>query len=68
MYILIKETVNGILYNEITSKFKYKIVNYLKLKGYYWNKKYGRYIDDVKSRLDSGSGIDYFIEKIYELK
>lgn len=68
MYILIVESTNGIEHNICISKFKYKLANYIKSKGYYYSKKLDRYIDDRTTGIKGGSGADYKIETIKEIK
>lgn len=64
MYILIEIGTNDSRNTCKCSKKKKIIVEYLKEKGYYWSKKFNRYVDDK----NSGSGLDYEIKFIEELK
>lgn len=68
MYILISITTNDFRLNQMVSKRKSIIVKYLKTNGYYWSKKLKRYIDDKTSGEYGGSGCDYVIEQIDEIK
>jgi len=68
MYLLIRVKENNIRHNELVSKFKNKLVDHIKEKGYYWSKYNGCYIDDKNCGISGGSGSDYIIEKINELK
>ena len=68
MYILISIGINDFRYNQFVSKRKYTIVKHLKANGYYWSKKLKRYINDRTIKVDGGSGNDYIIEQIDELK
>ena len=65
MFILIGIRTGGIEFPEYVSKKKSRLEEYLKEEGYYFSKKFGLYIDD---RTNGGSGIDYIIEEIDELK
>ena len=67
MYILIKIGLNDYRNNVKVSRKKSVLENYIKEDGYYWSKTANRYIDDKKSNIDGGSGIDYIIEKCEEL-
>ena len=67
MYILIEISFNDSRTNVKVSRKKSILENYIKKDGYYWSKTANRYIDDKKSNIDGGSGIDYIIEKCEEL-
>jgi len=67
MYVLIKIGTNDSRSSEFVSKTKKKLVNKIKENGYYWSKKYNRYVDDKNSGIDGGSGVDYIIDEIDEL-
>lgn len=68
MYMLIRIGRNDSRSSELVSKTKSKIVTHLKEDGYYYSKKMKRYIDDKTSGIDGGSGVDYLIESVKELK
>jgi hypothetical protein len=68
MYLLTKISENDHRSVELVSKYKNKIVAYLKSHGYYYSKKINRYIDDRSCGIDGGSGTDYIIEDVHELK
>lgn len=67
MYILIRIGMNDIWWIEKVSRIKKVFEDYIKLKGFYWSKKIGRYIDDKIIGISGGSGIDYVIEKVDEI-
>jgi hypothetical protein len=67
MYLPIGIGTNDIRTNELVSKSKKTLENYIKEKGFYWSKKCNRYIDDINSGISGGSGTDYLIELIDEL-
>lgn len=66
MYVLvsISESIGRAVF---VSKKKSSLEAYLKTIGYYWSKKWKRYIDDKNCGIIGGSGIDYKIEKIEEI-
>lgn len=66
MYVLvsISESIDRVRF---VSKKKSNLEAYLKTTGYYWSKKWKRYIDDKNCGIIGGSGIDYKIEKIEEI-
>ena len=68
MYILIHIGTNNVRWTERVSKQKKKLIEYLKDRGFYWSKKNGRYVDDKTIKIDGGSGTDYIIRKVEELK
>ena len=68
MYLLIEIGINGKRTPILVSKTKKRIEEEIKTKGYYWSKKFKRYIDDKNHKSDWDIRIDYLIEKIDELK
>lgn len=62
MYILISITGNYRRPSKV-SKYKNRLVSYLKDNGFYYSKKWDRYINDK----NGGGGIDYKIEHIEEI-
>ena len=68
MYLLIRIGTNDSRHSELVSKLKRPLVEHIKEKGFYWSKINGRYVDDKTTGIDGGSGTDYIITKIEELK
>ena len=68
MYILVRTGVNASRTNIAVAKTKKILDDFLKTKGYYWSKSVGRYIDDKTTGIKGGSGNDYIIEQIDELR
>ena len=64
MYLLIRIGTNDTRSYELVSKTKKKLVEYLKEKGYYYSKKWRRYIDDKNCGINGGSGTDYLISEV----
>ena len=67
MYKLIRIGAKDSRSVELVSKTKKKLEDYIKEKGFYWSKKFNRYIDDKTSGIDGGSGTDYLINSVDEL-
>lgn len=63
MYILISITGNDYRRPSKVSKYKNKLESYLKDNGFYYSKKWDRYINDK----NGGGGIDYEIKYIEEI-
>lgn len=68
MYVLICVGFNGVERPDKVSKTKKLLVEYLSNNGYYFSKSVGRYIDDKTCGISGGTGVDYYIKKIEELK
>ena len=68
MYVLIHIGCNGVERADMVSKTKKLLVEHLSSEGYYFSKPIGRYIDDRAVGISGGSGVDYYIRKIKELK
>ena len=64
MYILISIEIQAKKTNILVAEKKKTIVDYLKGKGYYYNKSWDRYINDNNNKEMM---IDYTIEKIDKL-
>lgn len=67
MYLLTKIGMNDRRTSIMVSQFKDKLESLIKKEGFYYSKKLNRYIDDKNTQV-GGSGTDYIIDNILELK
>ena len=67
MYKLIRIGAKDSRSVELVSKTKKRLEDHIKEKGFYWSKKWNRYIDDKTSGINGGSGTDYLINSVDEL-
>lgn len=67
MYILIKIGINDRRLIEKASRTKKTLEDYIRLKGFYWSNKIGRYIDDETTGIIGGSGTEYVINQVDEI-